>query len=146
MPEPTRNPRVERAQKRTFYNMTRRYGEQITLQKVDENEVDYTSGSRTRSYTEQIIRNAVYVPPSSQRKVLYTPAMMQAIRQFAWQGGAGQDVESTMFLIYQNDIKSWGEFDTSQRVLHRNKVYEVEGHQQFDGGIILNATLAKGSQ
>lgn len=146
MSEPTTNPRVTRSQRRMFYNFTRRYGEAITLNKVDTNSMDYETGDRTRTYTTLNIRNAVYVPETQTRSVVYTPSMMQAVRQYAWQGGAGQDMEETMFLIYERDMRSWGEVDQTQFVVHRSVSYEVTGSQRFDGGVVINCKAARGSR
>lgn len=145
MPEPTRNPNVTRSQRRTFYNMSRRYGEQIVIKKVDTSSTDYSTGDRTRTYTEQTIRNAVYIPPLTERNVTFTPAMMQAIREYAWQGGAGQDIEETGFLICYRDLRGWGEFDPTQRVDWRSKTYEVVRSQEFDGGVIVWTKVARQS-
>lgn len=145
MPEPTANPNVTRTQRRTFYNFTRRYGEQIQLSKVSSSSVDYTTGDLTRSLETTTIRNAVYVPPTRQNKVIYTPSMMQAIRQYAWQGGAGQNIEETMFLISQRDIRNWGEIEATQTVVHRSKTYDVKSVQTFDGGVIISGTETKGT-
>ncbi len=141
--EPTRNAIVSQASRRFFYNMTRRYGEQATLRKVETNSTDYTTGDRTRAYTDQIVRNAVYIPPLSQRNVTFTPSQMQAIRQYAWQGGAGQDIEETGFLVAIRDMRNWGEIDPTQRVLWRNKTYEVVRDQRFDGGVIIWTKVAR---
>ena len=141
--EPTRNANVTRSSRRFFYNMTRRYGEQATLRKVDTNGTDYTTGDRTRTYTDQTVRNAVYIPPLSQRNVTFTPSMMQAIRQYAWQGGAGQDIEETGFLIADREMRDWGPIDPTQRVLWRNKTYEVVRDQQFEGGVIIWTKVAR---
>jgi len=143
--EPTSNPNVTRSQRQVFYNFTRRYGEQVTLSKVSSSSVDYTTGDLSRSLETKTIRNVVYVPPTRQSRVLYTPSMMQAIRQYAWQGGAGQSIEETMFLIYENDIRNWGEFENTQTVTHRSKVYDVKSVQSFDGGVILSAVETKGT-
>lgn len=145
MREPTANPNYVRTQRQVFYNMTRRYGEQIQLSKVSSSSVDYTTGDLTRSLETTTIRNAVYVPPSRQNKVVYTPAMMQAIRQYAWQGGAGQSVEQTMFLISDRDIRDWGEVEATQTVIHRSKTYDVKSVQTFDGGVIISGVETKGT-
>lgn len=141
--QPSSNPNVSRSQRQVFYNFTRRYGEQIQLSKLNSTSVDYTTGELSRDYETKTIRNAVYVPPTAQNKVLYTPAMMQAMRQFAWQGGAGQNVEETMFLIFINDIRGWGKIDSTQRVSWRSQTYEVVSSQEFDGGIIISAKVAR---
>lgn len=143
--EPTTNPNVTRSQRQTFYNFTRRYGEQIVLSKVTASEVDYTSGDLTRTTESLTVRNAVYVPPTRQSRVLYTPSMMQAIRQYAWQGGAGQNIEETMFLIYQKDMRNWGEVEHTQTVTHRSKIYDVKSSQSFDGGVIISCVETKGT-
>jgi len=144
--EPTRNPRIDRAQKRVFYNLTRRYGVQIVLNKVLLSDVDYTTGDPTRTYTTLTIRNAVYVPPQVGRSVTYSPAMMQAIRQFAWQGGAGQDIETTAFLICERDMRAWGALDSTQFVTWREESYEVVDSHNFDGGVVVSCKVAKGSR
>ncbi len=146
MAEPTVNARVSRSSRRVFYNMTRRYGEQIVINKVDTNSIDYTTGSRTRTYTSTTVRNAVHVPTLTARDVTFTPAMMQAIRQYAWQGGAGTDKETTSFMVFDHDIREWGEVDPSQQVEWRGETYEVAGANHFDGGVIINCTIAKGSR
>jgi hypothetical protein len=71
--------------------------------------------------------------------------MMQAIRQYAWQGGAGQNIEETMFLIYANDMRDWGEVENTQTVTHRNKIYDVKSAQTFDGGVIISCVETKGT-
>jgi len=144
--EPNRNPRVDRAQKRTFYNITRRYGALIVIRRADTSSTDYITGDRVRNYTQATIRNAVYVPPITSRTVTYTAAMMQAMRQFAWQGGAGQDVESSHFLICERDIKGWGEVDSTQEVQWLGVWYKVSDVQQFDGGLVVTVKSARGSQ
>jgi len=139
--EPTRNPNVSRSQKQVFYRMTRRYGEQIRIRQVIENDLDYATGTLVRSYREETVRNAVYIPPTNQRNVTYTPAMMQAIRQYAWQG-SGQDIDETGFLIAERDIRNWGPFDPTQRVRWRDNTYEVVRDQTFDGGVIVWCKVA----
>ena len=141
--EPTRNPNVSRTQRQVFYNFTRRYGEQIAVRQVIESETDYATGALTRTYRQETIRNAVYIPPITERNVTYTPAQMQAIRQYAWQG-SGQDVEEAGFLIFHKDLRGW-EFDPTQRVRWRNETYEVVRDQQFDGGVIVWVKVAKNS-
>jgi len=144
--EPTRNARVANSQKRTFYNFTRRYGEQIVLSKVLESDVDYATGDPTRTYTSVTIRNAVYVPPTVARNVTYTPSMMQAVRQYAWQGGAGQDIETVSFLVCERDIRGWGDLDSTQFIQWRSSSYEVSDVQHFDGGVVVHCKIAKGSR
>lgn len=144
--EPIRNPRVARSQKQVFYNFTRRYGEQIVLRKVLLSDVDYATGSPTRTYTSVTIRNAVYVPPTVARNVTYTPAMMQAVRSAAWQGGAGQDIEHVAFLICERDVRAWGDLDATQFITWRGSDYEVTDAQHFDGGVVATCKVAKGSR
>lgn len=143
--EPTTNPNVTRSQSQVFYSFTRRYGEQIQLSKVTSSDVDYTTGDLTRSLETLSIRNAVWVPPQRQSQVLYTPAMMQAIRQYAWQGGAGQNIEETMFLVYYKDMRNWGEIENTQTVTHRGKIYDVVKGHTFDGGVIISCKETKGT-
>ena len=143
--EPTSNPNVTRTSNQTFYNITRRYGEQIQLSKVSSSSVDYTTGDLTRTLEATTVRNAVYVPPIRQNKVVYTPSMMQAIRQFAWQGGAGQNIEETMFLIHARDIRNWGAVEATQTVIHRSKTYDVVSVQTFDGGVVISCRETKGT-
>jgi hypothetical protein len=71
---------------------------------------------------------------------------MQAIRQFAWQGGAGQDIESVSFLICERDIRGWGDLDSTQYIQWRQSSYEVSDAQHFDGGVIVTCKIAKGSR
>lgn len=125
--------------------MTRRYGEQIQLTKVSSSEVDYTTGDLTRSLETVTIRNAIFIPPTRQNRVIYTPAMMQAIRQYAWQGGAGQNIEETMFAISHRDIRNWGEVEATQTVIHRNKTYDVKSVQTFEGCVVISAVETKGT-
>lgn len=140
--EPTTNPNVTRSQRQTFYNFTRRYGEQIAIRKVLESDIDYTTGTRTRTYRQDTIRNAVYIPSMTERNVTYTPSMMQAVRQYAWQGGAGQDIQESGFLISHRELRSWGEFDPTQSIVWRGKTYEVVRCQSFDGGVIVWVKVA----
>ena len=149
MPEPTTNARVTRSLRRVFYNFTRRYGVQIVLSKVNTaltNETNYTTGVRTRNYTDITIRRAVLVPSTTARDVTFTPAMMQAVRQYAWQGGAGTDKEMTSFLVADQDMRGWGEVDSTQFLTYNGKGYEVAGANHFDGGVIINCSIAKGSR
>lgn len=126
--------------------MTRRYGEQIVLSKVATSSTAYTTGSRTRTYTSTTIRNAVRVPTMTAHNVTYTPSMMQAVRQFAWQGGAGTDAETVSFMIADQDVRGWGEVDATQYITWRDESYEVQNANHFDGGIIVNCVAAKGSR
>ena len=144
--EPDRNPNVSRTQKQVFYNFTRRYGESLELRRVIESEMDYATGARTRNYVARTIRNAVYIPSTTERSVQYTPAMMQAIRQYAWQGGAGQDIEESGFLIASRDLRNWDEFDPTDRLLWRNRTYELTRVQAFDGGVIIWAKAARSNE
>jgi hypothetical protein len=146
--EPTRNARVVRSQRRVFYNFTRRYGEQATVNKVDTSATDYDTGNRTRTYTTVTIRNVVYVPSVTARNVTFTPAMMQAVRQYAWQGGAGTDIETVSFLIADQDLRksTWGEIEATQFIGWRGDNYEVVSSNQFDGGVVVNCKTAKGSR
>jgi len=144
--EPTRNPRVTRTQRRVFYNFTQRYGELATINKVNTSDTDYTTGNRTRTYTTMSVRNAVYVPSITQRNVTFTPAMMQAVRQYAWQGGAGQDIETVSFLMADRELRGWGEIEPTQFVMWRGDSYEVVSSNKFDGGVVLNCKTAKGSR
>jgi hypothetical protein len=139
--EPNSNPNVSRTLRQVFYNMTRRYGEQIEIRRVIENDIDYSTGNLSRTYRRETIRNAVYIPPITERNVNYTPAMMQAIRQFAWQG-SGQDVQESGFLILARDLRSWGEVDPTQRIRWREHTHEVVRAQQFDGGMIIWTKVA----
>lgn len=145
MAEPNVNLRRQAASRRTFYSLSRRYGEQLTLRKLDTDTLDLTTGDTARTYTEAVIRNAVPMPAIEQRSVIYTPSMMQAIRQFAWQGG-GQDLEESGFLIYGPDIPStWGEIDTSQNIVWRDRTHEIVKVQEFDGGVLVWTTEVKSS-
>lgn len=144
--EPTTNPRVQRTLRRTFYSLSRRYGVQIVLKKVLASDMDYTTGAPTRTYTTQTIRNAVVLPSAQQRDVTYTPAMMQSVRNFAWQGGAGTDKHDVTFLVANRDIRAWGDLDSTQYVEWDGQGYEVASATQFDGGVVIGCTAAKGSR
>jgi hypothetical protein len=124
-----------------FYNFTRRYGERIIIRRVIENDIDYATGLLERTYREETIRNAVYIPPITERNVTYTPAMMQAIRQYAWQG-SGQDMKESGFLFADRDLRNWDGFDPTQRIRWRDQTHEVVRIQKFDGGTIIWTKLA----
>lgn len=144
--EPTTNPRVQRTLRRTFYSLSRRYGVQIVLKKVATSDMDYTTGAPTRTYDSKTIRNAVVLPSAQQRDVTFTPAMMQSIRNFAWQGGAGTDKTATTFLIAGRDIRNWGDVDSTQYVEWNSQSIEVEKVTHFDGGVVVTCKSAKGSR
>ena len=143
--EPDRNPNVSRSQRQVFYNVSRRYGAGLYLYKVATSGTDYSTGAVTRTYDRTYIRNAVHVPNSTTRNVTYTPAMMQAVRQYAWQGGAGQDLDSTTFLISDRDLRGWCLIDPTQFISWRGGWYQVTSVQDFDGGVIVQCKQAKGS-
>lgn len=143
--EPTTNPNVVRTQSRVFYNMTRRYGVGLYLYRVTESSTDYTTGTPTRTYERAYIRNAVYVPPRTTRSVEYTPAMMQAIRQYAWQGGAGQDMDATVFLVAKRDVPTWCGVEPTQFIRWRGETHQVADVQEFDGGYVIQCKAADGS-
>lgn len=144
--EPRTNPRVTKSLRRTFYNFSRRYGEQIKINKVDESSTDYETGGRTRTYESVTIRRAVPVPASLTREVSFTPSMMQAIREYAWQGGAGQDIETFSFLVADRDLRTWGEVDSTQFVEWRDNSYEVIRSWSYDGGFVIECKAARGSR
>lgn len=143
--EPTTNPNVTRTQKQVFYNVTRRYGEGLYLYRVTESTTDYTTGTPTRTYDRVYIRNAVHVPETTTRNVTYTPAMMQAVRQFAWQGGAGQDIETTTFMVAKRDAPTWCGVESTQFIRWRGETYQVTDVQTLAGGYIIQCKVAKGS-
>ena len=143
--EPLTNPNVTRSQRQTFYNLTRRYGRGLYLYRVTESTTDYTTGTPTRTYDRVYIRNAVFVPSQTTRSVLYTPAMMQAVRQFAWQGGAGQDLESHTFLIAKRDAPTWCGVEPTQFIRCSGETYQVKSVDNLDGGYIIHCVAADGS-
>jgi hypothetical protein len=71
--------------------------------------------------------------------------MMQAIRQFAWQGGAGQDFDVTAFLIADRDIRGWCDVDQTQFIGWQGGWYQVENVNEFEGGVVVQCKQAKGS-
>ncbi|MCP4896246.1 MAG: hypothetical protein GY906_04655 [bacterium] len=139
------NRNTRRSLNRTFYSISRRYGEPIDIYKVLDRSVDYTTGNKTEQYETANIRNAVPVPTQIGRDVTYTPAMMQSVRKFAWQGGAGLEKEATTFLIAERDIPTWLRIEPTQFVIWRETTYQVVSIIDFDGGYIVNCEVAKGS-
>lgn len=139
-----RNPNVSRSLKKTFYHMTRRYGEPGYIYKVETGETNYDTGEVTRDVERTFIRKMVRVPSSMMRQVVYTPAMMQSLRQFAWQGG-GTDVEQTVFMVFINDLKDWCEIEPSQWINYDNTSYQIDNVGKFDGGWLLGCKQAEGS-
>lgn len=142
MTEPAGNPNLLRSQRQTLYNLTRRWGVRIKLYRPLENEVDYATGSLDRTYRETVIRNAAYIPPITERQVIYTPAMMQAIREYAWQG-SGQDVEETGFLIMKRDLEANTPVCLCSRVRYNGKTYEISKFQELEAGWIVWAKTAR---
>jgi hypothetical protein len=142
---PTTNPRVQRTLRRTFYSLTRRYGEAIYLMKVQTGSTNYSSGDVTRTFERVFIRKAVHVPQNSSRNVTFTPAMMQSIRNFAWQGGAGTTEEVETFMIAARDLRGWCTIDPTQMISWHGSTYQITATQTFDGGVIIQCKQAKGS-
>lgn len=145
--EPTRNARTVRGLRRTFYALSRRHGEALYLYKVQEGSgtTDYSTGIVTRDYDRVFVRNAVPLPTTSKRNVTYTPAMMQSVRNFAWQGGAGTEQVDASFLIANRDLRDWCPIDSTQFVGWRGEFFQVETANHFDGGVIIGCKQAKGS-
>lgn len=144
MREPTTNPRQATTLRRVFYNFTRRYGSEAKLYKHESASVDRDTGEKTVTTDRIIIRNVVKTPGRISREVLYTPAMMQAIRSSAWQG-SGSDRLEIGFLIYFADIRSWGEIGPDQWIVHNGRSYQVVEAWEVEGGWIVNGTLTEGS-
>lgn len=144
MTTPAFNPRRLQSVRRTFYNMSRRYGQGAYIYRTTEAEVDRDTGERTVETERQFIRFCVQINDTQMRAVLYTPAMMQAIRNTAWQG-AGVDTSSVVFLIYGPDTRNWGDITTTDYVWYDEDAYQVSEALKLNGGWILQAKLAEGS-
>jgi hypothetical protein len=71
--------------------------------------------------------------------------MMQSVRQYAWQGGAGQDIDTTAFLIADIDLRGWCAIDQTQHIGWQGGWYQVENVNEFDGGVVVQCKQAKGS-
>lgn len=80
------------------------------------------------------------------RELSYTPAMMQAMRNFAWQGGAGQDSESAVFLILLQDLQGWGEITPTQWLRYEQETFQVVDILRSEGGWILSGRRIPGTE
>lgn len=112
--------------------------------RLDDSEVDLDTGQKTHTVSSQAIRRCVQVPIGIARQVIFTPAMMQSLRPFAWQGGAGQNVQETMFLIYKNELRGWGDITPEQWVHFRGRNYQVVEAINTPGGWFFTAKQARG--
>lgn len=143
MPAPNSN--LQRSIKRTFYSLTRRYGEPGTIYKRTSTDTDYDTGDVTNEFDSVHIRRIVQVPVEMQRQVMYTASMMQSLRPFAWQGGQGQNTAETMFMILQTDIPRWGDIGPEQWINRGGVNYQVSESVKTPGGWILTVKQVKGA-
>jgi len=140
----TLNANLARTLRRTFYSLTRRYGQPGTLVKRAGTDVDFSTGNFTQTTVIHQIRNLVKLPSSTARQIIYTPSMMRSMRQFAWQGGQGTDTEETIFMIQIEDVRGWGKIESSQWIHCQQKNYEVVGADEYPGGWIIAAKRVEG--
>lgn len=139
------NANLSRTLKNAFYSLSRKYGTQATIFRLDSNDTDLVTGKKTKAVSSAPIRNCVQIPVQMQRSVLYTASMMQSLRPFAWQGGAGQDVESTMFMVLKTDLRDWGEITPYQWINFRGGNYQVVEVSTMDGGWVFTAKRTRGT-
>lgn len=138
------NRNLQRSLKRTFYNMTKRYGAEGYLYRILSSGVDHDTGLKTVETERKYIRNMLRADETVARSVVYTASQMQAIRSTAWQGG-GQEVASTNFMIYANEMEDWGSIEPDQWIRYNDKSYQVVEALETAGGWIIAAKLAEGS-
>lgn len=125
--------------------MSRRYGSKATLYKLSSTDTDYETGQVTKTVEAKSLRRVVQIPVTGSREVTYTAAMMQSLRQFAWQGAPGQNVRETMFLIPFDDLRGWDSIGAEQWIKYGDARYEVVEAQQTPGGWIVQAKQVKGT-
>lgn len=139
------NPNLSRTLKATFYNMSRRYGSNGRVSRHSDVSTDYTTGAVTRTVQSRSIRQMVQVPVTVTRSLLYTATMMQAIRPFAWQGSPGQNTETSVFLILDNDIRGWGVITPDQWIDYNGGRFEIIEAVNTSGGWIIEAKRVRGA-
>lgn len=140
------NANLSRTLRNAFYSMSRRYGSRATINRLDSHDTDLVTGEKTKSVSSATIRNCVQIPVQMQRQVMYTASMMQSLRPFAWQGGAGQDVESTMFMVLKTDLREWGDITPYQWINFKGGNYQVVEVQTMEGGWVFTAKRTRGTE
>ena len=124
--------------------MTRRYGAEAHLYRITSSGVNRDTGVKTVETERVYLRNVIRSNDQLSRSVIYTAAMMQAIRSTAWQGG-GQDVATATFMIYGPDMGNWGQIEPDQWIRYDDTSYQIVEAHETDGGWIISAKLAEGS-
>jgi len=140
------NANLSRTLRNAFYSMSRRYGSRATINRLDSNDTDLVTGQKTKTVSSATIRNCVQIPVQMQRQVMFTASMMQSLRPFAWQGGAGQDVESTMFMVLKTDLRDWGEITPYQWINFKGGNFQIVEVQTMDGGWVFTAKRTRGTE
>ena len=140
------NANLNRSLKRTYYRLSQRYGVQGNISRRTSADTDFVTGETKQTVETRSIRKLVRVAVAGDsREVIYTAAMMQSLRPFAWQGGQGQDTKNAIFLVFDNELRGW-EVTPEQWLRYDRENYQVVSALKNDGGWIIEAKLAVGSE
>lgn len=120
------NPSLNYMVQRTIYDLKRRYGNEITVYRLDSASTDYETGQKTASKTAYQIRSAVVLPASETRRFFASIAMLSAAKQFIAPGNQGFDQSRRGFIIEARDLPSDFEFQPEDWIVYNSRRYECE--------------------
>jgi len=94
--------RQAREMRQLLYPIKRRRGEPVQVHQIDDNDVNLTTGSITKSYFHYKIKKAIVLPVGTDRKFVYDLAFIAANKNFT--GGGFFDKLDTTVIIDMREL------------------------------------------
>lgn len=141
------NPSMNHIVQRTLYDLKQRWGNEISVYKLDSASTDYTTGNKSATKSVVDIRKAAVLPAQEIRRFFASIAFLTASKQFTSPGLHGFDQSRRGFIIEARDLPDGYEFQPEDWIVYRNRRYDVEiiERLEFDTGWMLIGKELKGS-
>jgi len=140
------NPSLNYLIKRTLYDLKKRYGNEISVYRLEASNTDYETGVKTATKSVIDVRSAIVLPTNEVRRFFASIAFITASKQFLSPGNQGFDQNQRGFIIAAEDIPGF-EFEPEDWIVYRGKRYDVSVIErlEFDTGWLIIAKELKGT-
>ena len=130
-----------RENKRIVYNLTKRYGRLIHIQRVISRDLNARTGKQVVNHEILKVRKAVVMPFTVLRDFSYPLSYIAANKNFTY--GALFDRKKSTILIGRKDLPKDFRFANDHQILFNDQTFEVTDHLILpeNAGILVNVQL-----
>lgn len=140
------NPSLNRMIRQTIYDLKHRFGDAVTVYKVQDSSTDYKTGVRSIETQSYPVKKCIVLPNTMTRELYQGVSYISASKSFTSLGGMAWDQGKRGFIFEGRDLPGY-EWEVEDWIVYRGKRYDVDSIEEleYNAGWMIVAVEVKGA-